>query len=120
MKWVRLIYYQNIFLLSSSDTNNVLDNNIIINEKNIHFNKYQNFIKKENFITKLDRLIISVKTNMKILEDTLDLNRLSSDDNPIHLLQEMYRYLKIIIIQPLIKMLKKPYMKYAVAQKKCL
>jgi len=82
------------FLLSSSGVNNVLDDNIIINEKTAHFNKYQNFIKKENFITKLDRLIISVKTNMKILEDALDLNQSSSDDNPIHLMQEMYKHLK--------------------------
>lgn len=82
------------FLLSSSNTNNILDNDTIIKEKNILFNKYQNFIKKENFINKLDRLISAIKTDMKILEDNLDLNQSSSDSNPIYLIQDIYKHLK--------------------------
>lgn len=82
------------FLLSSSNTNNILDNDTIIKEKNILFKKYRNFIKKENFINKLDRLINSIKINMKTLEDNLDLNQSSSDNNPIYLVQEIYKHLK--------------------------
>jgi hypothetical protein len=57
----------NYFLSTSKQ--NILDTDI---EKNIHFNKYQNFIRKENIITKLDRIMNLILVYIKKLEELLD------------------------------------------------
>lgn len=72
------------FLISSNcrhtdDTNEKLE---LSREKELYFTKYQSFIRKENFISKLDRLMQHVK---KYIVETVDKNTL----------QEIYTILKL-------------------------
>lgn len=54
----------------------------LAHEKEFYFNKYQSFIRKENFISKLDRLMQNVK---KYITETIDKN----------IIQEIYTILKL-------------------------
>lgn len=73
------------FLLANQyrhEDNKEVKTKILVN-KDLYFNKYQNFIRKENFISKLDRIINLVKKNIQ----NKNLRK--------ELLQELYSYIKI-------------------------
>jgi hypothetical protein len=57
--------------------------NALLRDKDLHFNKYQNFIRKENFISKLDRIINLVKKYIQ------------NKDFSKEFLQELYSFIKM-------------------------
>jgi hypothetical protein len=74
------------YFLISNQYRHVIDDdqkNIVLKKKDIHFNKYHVFIRKENFISKLDRIMILVKQHL--------LNKDFSKD----FLQGVYAFIKI-------------------------
>jgi hypothetical protein len=90
-------YFLSISISNQKTTVTDLEKNILTNDKNNHFNKYQNFIKKENIITRLDRIINLISISIKKLEVLLRVDYNKDDKKKTNIknfVYEIYKQLK--------------------------